>query len=299
MDIRSSKAEYINRPVQVLHKLVWPLLSRNKDYQVILPWQVPLKINPYQNIGKSIFTLGVYDLIVSEALNLIINDGDHVLDIGANIGYMTNLMSVKCGKNGVVHSFEPHPGLIEEYLKVNIQLLRGHGIKNIKLYETALSDRTGLGQLYIPIGFGNNDGIASLELNDEANSNIVIQTSTLDAILPSNHKIKLAKVDVEGHEFSVFKGASNLMSTGCIENIVYEEHTGITSDASVHLHAIGYEIFKLNRSINGVILSHPDDESCDLPYEPVNYLATQNPMYIKELFTNKGWSIYKLKYIKA
>ncbi len=294
MHILASKVEYFNKPIQIFKRILWPFLSKQQDKEVMLPWRLPIKINPRQTIGKSIYTLGVYDIIVSEALSRLIKLGDHVIDVGANIGYMTNLMAIKSGNTGNVDSFEPHPTLIDSYLIHNLNLLQRSGISNIKFYPKALSNFDGIGNLYIPSDFLTNDGISSLE-NDEKTIDIIpVHVSRLDSLLQPTKLIRLMKVDVEGHELAVFQGASSLLDSGIIENIIYEEHIGIDSDASIYLSSKGYSIFKLNRSNKGPRLSQPDDASHDLPYEAINFLATKNPNYVKQQFIQKGWTIYKL-----
>ncbi|GAA4458893.1 hypothetical protein GCM10023189_31850 [Nibrella saemangeumensis] len=288
------KIEYIKKPIQIFKRLYWPFLKDTTNIKCHLPWGLSLLVDPNQTIGKAIYTLGVYDLILTETIHRIISTGDNVFDVGANIGYITNLMAYKCGANGKVYSYEPHPYLVDEYLLKNIQLLRDAGYSNVEFFPYALSDVDGEGILNIPSGFENNNGIATLEHKGEAvRCTIPVILRKLDSLISLDKSFKLLKIDVEGHEYSVFKGAKTLLTSGVIKNVIYEEHLGINSKASQYLKSLGYTIYKLNRSKYGVAICNPDDSRLDISYEVVNYLATKEPEFIQDAFSNKGWNIYK------
>lgn len=139
-----------------------------------------------------------------------LRNGDNVVDIGANIGSLTLHAATLVGEEGKVYSFEPHP-LIYQCLKSNISL---NNTNNIKTYNLALGNEKG------KLRFSDFKGDDQNKLDDEGQ--IEVDVTTLDSIVKETI-INLLKVDVEGFEFFVFKGAKNiLMNTRCIYFECYE-----------------------------------------------------------------------------
>ncbi len=283
------KQEYIHRPLQIIRRLQYPFLPKNTTASSRLPWGTVLSFNPHQIMGKCLFTLGVDDLALTEAISRLIEPGDTVIDAGANVGYVTSLMATRCSATGHVYAFEPHPDLVNNFLRKNLQ-----AFTNVDLFPVALSDRTGVGSLFIPKDFAQNDGIASLE-GANSGTKIEVPLRQLDDMIPAGASIKLMKVDVEGHEVSLFRGAKNLLSSGRVETIIYEEHKSVDSEASQLLLAHGYKLYKLTRKVNGVVLSPPTTDDGNPFQQPVNFLATRNESYVKNRFAKLAWSIYRSK----
>ena len=67
----------------------------------------------------------------------IVKPGFNILDIGANIGFYTQIFSNLVGPNGTVHAFEPEATNFN-YLQQNLRTN-----KNVKLINKAVSDKTG------------------------------------------------------------------------------------------------------------------------------------------------------------
>src|SRR3569623_794508 len=103
--------EYFFRPRQVALKLGRTVRAHREFEDVTLPWGATMRIRPGEHIGSRIWHRGVFDLVVLEAIARLIEPGESALDIGANIGQMTNLMSHRVGPKGRGLSFEPHPGV--------------------------------------------------------------------------------------------------------------------------------------------------------------------------------------------
>ena len=108
--------EYLFRPRQILHRFrrVYRGRSLGEFETVTLPWGRTIRVRPHEVIGSNIWCYGVFDLVVTEAIWRLLDESEMALDIGANIGQMTNLMRHRSGRAGKVHSFEPHPELFSE-----------------------------------------------------------------------------------------------------------------------------------------------------------------------------------------
>ena len=135
-----------------------------------------------------------------------------------DIGVYRGVYSYKLSQNfKFIHSFEPNP-LLFPYLKKNLKKI----IKNIKLYNCALSNKNGETKLKLPLRsksiFKDNIeelfqlGAATIHPNNiiKEYKAIQIQTRKLDSIL-INNKIGFIKIDVEGHEKNVLMGGEYLI----------------------------------------------------------------------------------------
>lgn len=123
-----------------------------------------------------------------------IKKGGLVLDIGANIGYYTLLMSKMVGESGKVYAFEPESKNFE-ILQKNIKL---NNINNVVIEKLALSDKVGRSFIALSEDSGQH------RLSD---SGLEIQTTTIDTYF-GNKKIDFIKMDAEGSEYKIFRGMS-------------------------------------------------------------------------------------------
>lgn len=237
------------------------------------------KVNAQETIGKSILSYGLYDLALTEAVYRLTDKQSTCVDIGANIGYFSSLFS-HCGRS--VSSFEPHP-IIFQRLQENCRRLT-----NAKCYPVALDETSGEAELFIPAKFDANEGIASLRPVDKATS-VKVKTQKFDEVFP-NEKIDIIKIDVEGHELSVFKGATSALANNRIKNILFEDFEGKKSPVVQYLQEYGYSVYRLVKSFTHLTFV-PIDEAGEIPlWEPPNYLATKATDLA---FSKKSWSILR------
>jgi FkbM family methyltransferase len=138
-----------------------------------------------------------------EKLYNLINDKMTIIDIGTNIGE-TLLNFAKINQNGINYGFEPVPYLYQRATK-NIEL---NNFKNIILNNVALSDEKG--SLFFQIPNNNNSG--GISMNKENNGKEV-KAITLDDFVNENQisQIDFIKIDVEGFEMNVLKGAKKVL----------------------------------------------------------------------------------------
>ncbi len=179
-------------------------------------------------VGLSSAELGSYieifiDNAYDQAPGFVAGEGSVVFDIGSNIGLYTIKQAGKAGINGKVWSFEPNP-LSFERLKMNLE---ENGIRNAKAIKKAVSSKTGNVKFSVDFGVTTEGKLLHSSEAAISNKNVIIEVEciTLDDFVIDNNvkKIDMLKIDTEGEEFEVLKGASNI-TLPITEKIVMEYH---------------------------------------------------------------------------
>ncbi len=142
----------------------------------------------------------------TEIVRRVVKEGNVVLDIGANIGLYTVVLSKLVGENGKVFAFEPCPQTFA-ILKKNVEF---NGCKNVVLVQKAVSDVKGICKLHI---CDSNAGANSLGLNKLSGpSSFDVERIVLDDFLADYcGKIDFVKMDIEGSEYSALKGMAKIL----------------------------------------------------------------------------------------
>jgi FkbM family methyltransferase len=137
----------------------------------------------------------------------LISPGSRVIDVGANIGiYALPWAAMNAGIT--VHCFEPNPAVRSRFAR-NAALNRLTA--RIRLHSEALSDHAGTATLY------GNDDMSSLNQRVHTGAReavpVVVQLARLDDILDAEGPpVSLIKIDVQGHELEVLRGAEAVIS---------------------------------------------------------------------------------------
>ncbi len=288
------KPEYLFRPGQLLRRLA-RRGARPEFAEITTPWGLPMRVRPREAIGHSLWHLGVLDLPVTEVIWRLAEPGETLVDVGANIGYVTGLMATRAGTRGEVWAFEPCPEIHEE-LAAHVTRWRtsGRSLANLHLHAVALSDHAGTACLFQPSEFATNRGTASLEAgpaNAAPALGVSVALNAYDAVIPGKTRVDVLKIDVEGHELSVFKGASRALGEGRVRDIVFEEHRGYPSATSSFLESFGYTIWRIDRAFLGPLLLPPDSAAPNSDWLPPNFLASRHPDRARRLCSPRGWRV--------
>jgi FkbM family methyltransferase len=129
-----------------------------------------------------------------------IKKGDVVLDIGANIGFYTKILSELVGEQGKVYAFEPD--------KTNYgHLLQNAGhLKNVVFHNKAVSDKTGTITLY-------HSDMLNVDHKTYATENYT-STSEIDCVAADDvipgKKVDFIKIDIQGFEYFAFLGMKDI-----------------------------------------------------------------------------------------
>jgi FkbM family methyltransferase len=152
--------------------------------------------------------------------------GDIVVDIGAHMGRYTIISSKRVGTNGKVVAIEAHPGNFE-MLNRNIKL---NQLTNVIPLNYAVYSKETKIKLYVPgeeSGYTVYNTIMSNRTGNE-DKFVEVNANTLDYLLQLNQireeEVNWIKIDVEGAEFEVLKGAANVLSKSKDIALLIEVH---------------------------------------------------------------------------
>jgi FkbM family methyltransferase len=290
----ADKPQYVFHPSRAMRRLMHRFIRTEGRTQVAqLPWGLPLEVNLSDSIGFSIAAGGVFDPCVTEALHRLIDPGDVVVDVGANVGYMTSLAAVRAGREGKVLAFEPHPRVYELLVRNAAGWRKAGAGDSVELHRAALSDRKGEGTLVAGPSFDANMGLAALASVEAAatgSESITVPLARLDGIA-GTERVGLLKVDVEGHEVEVLRGASQLLASGAVRDIVFEDHESYPSQATAVVEAAGYELISLDNDLWGLRLVAPEARGTVSAWPGPSYLATLEPDRARERLGPRGWRV--------
>ena len=248
---------YIKGFARILYKLRNFFKSNDSNYKI--PGKLRMNLNLDDYFENSILW-GFYESQVREVLKLNIKKDSTFVDIGANIGFFTNYGASLVGSKGHVFAYEPNPECVDR-IKKNLEL---NQFKNVKILNKALSDSIEQKKFYV----GKQHALSSLHEGSELmelDKTIKVQASTLDTeiqtlkIKPEN--ISLIKIDVEGHEFNVFKGMTGLLEHK--PTIIFENNPLALKECGYSLTDIwenfiqgnGYDVYYLNSKKNSTFFS--------------------------------------------
>ena len=162
-------------------------------------------------VGAALFH-GGFENTECSFVEFFLRPGMTVLDIGAHHGFYTLLASQRVGPEGKVIAVEASPRE-RERLRLHLRI---NGCRNVRVDSRALGEAEGYAELYVV--HGGQTGCNSLRrpavfAPTEA---IPVRIERLDTVLREHQigKVDFIKLDVEGAELSVLKGAPQLLANG-------------------------------------------------------------------------------------
>ncbi len=154
--------------------------------------------------------------------------GTTFADIGASLGYYSFLLSRNFR---TVLAFEPHP----ENVKAIRDMVRFAGVSNISVYPLAVSDADDEGILYTGSFSATHSLIRGSLTQDKG---IRVRIVRLDSVLKQS--LDLVKIDVEGAEWNVLRGAEMSIRSNRILRMLIEVHGGKSKEMDEYLRDRGY-----------------------------------------------------------
>ncbi|MBK9983464.1 MAG: FkbM family methyltransferase [Saprospiraceae bacterium] len=206
-------------------------LNRNHKFRAIwrfVKWQINVRLNPYPIIypftekaklaiqrGMTGATgnlyCGLHEFDSMSFLLHFLREGDGFGDIGANVGSFTMLASAHCGATSIC--VEPVPttyaGLVRNIYVNQIN-------DKVTSYNVAMGSQEGF------IDFTNSLDTMNHVAKQEGPGTFKVKVETLDGILQKRQVPNLLKIDVEGFETEVVRGASWTLQQNELKAIIIE-----------------------------------------------------------------------------
>ena len=200
-----------------------------------------------------------------------------IFDVGANRGN-TTLKYLKLFPNAIIHSFEPFPDSYEVFINLHKDNL------NVNLNKYALSNDIGSSILNVNKSVDTNSFLESKKIGANSDKScvsvgqILIETNTIDNYCSKNNikEIDILKIDVQGFEIEVLKGALDMLKNGSIKLIYIETYFKQQYVNQPLFHDISKLLYNHNFALQDI-------------YDP--YFSKNNIVWCDSIFVNLN-SIY-------
>jgi FkbM family methyltransferase len=185
--------------------------------------------------GGSVY-FGLVDKEQTAAVCRELRSGQTFFDLGANVGYYSILASRLVGSGGSVVAFEPvvrNVAFLHQHLMLN-------RAENVHVLPFAVSATTGLSS-FSP---GESNAMGKLGTGD-----MLVATVTLDEIARILNQVPdVIKIDVEGAEMEVFRGAKRILEERRPKIFLSTHSDELRTECLDHLRGLGYVSEPLVRS---------------------------------------------------
>lgn len=198
MSLRQSLVRFAFNHRRVLKKLIpihGPVLVRLDGFSMYV------RLDDWA-VGARIAVRRRYEPHVVSVFSEWLRPGATVVDVGANIGFYALTSAARIGPGGHVFAFEP-AGSSCELLR---RSARYNAFENIEVFECAVSDVEGI------VGFGMDDSNGRISHEEVGTAPLHVRSVMLDRTLAHVTRVDVMKIDVEGAEARVLRGARGLIN---------------------------------------------------------------------------------------
>ena len=161
-----------------------------------------------------------YDRQTRRVIRKVCKPDSSCLDVGCHKGEIMDLF-LHYAPQGTHYGFEPIPdmydGLVKKYA----------GYTNCRILDIALSDKKGASSFNYVVSNPSYSGLLKRNYDhpNEQDTLITVRTERLDDFLPPDVPVDLVKIDVEGGEILVLRGAVETL-TRCKPVVIFEHGLG-------------------------------------------------------------------------
>lgn len=161
-----------------------------------------------------------YDRQTRRVIERVCRSGSNCLDVGCHKGEILDLF-LQFAPHGTHYGFEPIPDLYENLKK------KYSDSANCHLLDVALSDKKGTSSFNYVVSNPSYSGLLKRNYDhaNEQDTLITVRTERLDDLLPLDFQVDLIKIDVEGGEILVLRGAVATL-TRCKPVVIFEHGLG-------------------------------------------------------------------------
>lgn len=222
----------------------------------------PIHVLADDHIGRHILLSGRFDRSIVQCLLDRARPGDVLVDIGANIGYVSACFLARVEGSRAV-CVEPQP-VVVDLLAKNMGQFSGRAV----VHQLALSDRTGELRFHVN---EENRGASRIAADGE----VRVPTVSGAEFLGSLDRVDLVKIDVEGHEAAIFRSIEGELRRLRPRGILFEQQDdGASPEGEIGtiLRRAGYSVFGIDKQLFKTALA-PVRSKADCRYNDYMALA--------------------------
>jgi FkbM family methyltransferase len=217
-------------------------------------------------------------------LKRTLGPGAVMIDIGANVGHYTSLAAELVTSAGHVYAFEPAPE--------NVLVLRQrfNGVSQVSIVEAAVSGTSGTASFFLDRREHTRHSLAAGNIG-KAGGVVQVAQVTLDDSCATLLRLDVVKIDAQGAEFQIIRGARQLLARFrprlVLEVWPYGLHNlgGNARELLEELSAIGYATYRLsakgrlkdNRFVNSVLQTTSRWHSMNVVALPAELQTSSQP----------------------
>lgn len=215
-------------------------------------FDVDIVVDSSDWIGRSIYYYGEYEAGTLSVLKDFLHTGDVFLDVGAYVGFHACIATQFVGETGFVYAVEPNP----EIYKILLTNIRINKLTRIFPLEIALGAEESEAIIY---DYDRANRAAASLIRPQGVSEELgkrVRVTAIDRLI-ENKQLRiptLIKIDVEGFELEVLKGAKTLLEDSqapmlCVEySNLHPQYRGTTRDIYTFIKSVNdYSFYKLKK----------------------------------------------------
>jgi FkbM family methyltransferase len=193
-------------------------------------------VEPNDLIGRHLYLTGEFDRSIVEVLCNFSEPGDALLDIGANIGYVSACFLSNVPRSSVV-AVEPQPSVLE-ILRTNL-----NRFGRFQIYPYALGDADG--EVFFSIDAENKGGS---QVSDTGTTKVEMRSANRMFSELGIGKVDLVKIDAEGCEESILRASASDLERLQPRAILFEDLG--KSEMQSMLASSGYRVFGIKKHLH-------------------------------------------------